>query len=125
MRGVSVEAAAASQGVSKRTVYNWRELGQADDADPGYAAFADALDKAQGTIEARLTTNITARSKQDWRAGAWWLERRRPEVYGDQAALDRKLHAEYVRMIDAAKRTLDPDRYKAFVAALDAADRDE
>lgn len=123
--GVSVEGAAASQGIGKRTVYDWRERGQADDADESLAKFALDLEKAMGDIEARLTMNVTARAKADWRAGAWWLERRRPEVYGDQAALDRKLHAEYLRMLDAAKRTLDPDSYKAFVAAVAAADRDE
>jgi hypothetical protein len=114
--GVSVEAAAQSQGVGKRTVYDWKE---------SHPAFADQLETAMGDIEARMTMNVTAKAAKDWRAGAWWLERRRPEVYGDQAALDRKLHAEYLRMLDAAKRTLDPDRYKAFVAALAAADRDE
>lgn len=121
--GVSVEAAAQSQGIGKRTVYDWRERGEAGDAL--YAGFAVELEKAMGDIEARLTMSVTAKAKADWRAGAWWLERRRPEVYGDQAALNRKLHAEYVRMLDAAKRTLDPDRYKAFAAALAAADRDE
>jgi transposase len=121
--GVSVEAAAATQGVTKRTVYNWRERGAA--GEEPYATFNRALEKAQGDIEAALTTNVTRRSKDDWRAGAWWLERRRPEVYGDQAALDRKLHAEYVRMLDAAKRTLDPDSYKRFVAAVAAEDREE
>lgn len=121
--GVSVEAAAQSQGVGKRTVYDWRERGEAGERP--YADFALELEKAQGDIESMMTMNVTAKAKKDWRAGAWWLERRRPEVYGDQAALDRKLHAEYVRMLDAAKRTLDPDRYKAFVAALAAADRDE
>lgn len=121
--GVSVEAAAQSQGIGKRTVYDWRERGEAGDAL--YANFAVDLEKAMGNIEARLTMSVTAKAKADWRAGAWWLERRRPEVYGDQAALDRKLHAEYLRMLDAAKRTLDPDRYKAFVAAVAAADRDE
>jgi hypothetical protein len=123
--GVSVEAAAQSQGIGKRTVYDWKERGQADNAAEPYASFALDLEKAMGDIEARLTMSVTAKAKADWRAGAWWLERRRPEVYGDQAALDRKLHAEYVRMLDAAKRTLDPDRYKAFVAALAADTRED
>lgn len=42
--GVSVEAAAQSQGVSKATVYNWKERGENDEAP--YDAFAAALEKA-------------------------------------------------------------------------------
>lgn len=121
--GVSVEAAAQSQGISKATVYSWREQGF--NGKELYADFATALDKAQADIEARLTLNITHRAKDDWRAAAWYLERRRAERFAEQGSLDRKLQSEYVRMLDAAKRTLDPQSYQAFVAALSAEDGEE
>lgn len=121
--GVSVEAAAEAEGVSRATVYNWRDRGLA--GEEPYAGFVARLAKAKGLIEARVTAHITRKVKDDWRAGAWYLERRMAQRFGDQGSLDRKLQAEYVRMLDAAKRTMDADGYKAFVAALAADTRED
>jgi hypothetical protein len=121
--GVTVEVAAQSQGIGKRTVFDWRTRGEK--GEEPYDWFAAELDKSLAMIEARLTTAITVRSKTDWRAAAWYLERRRAERFAEQGSLDRKLQSEYVRMLDAAKRTLDPQSYQAFVAALSAEDGEE
>jgi hypothetical protein len=114
--GVSIEAAAEAEGVARATVYNWRDRGHA--GEQPFVDFVVDLEKAQGRIEARLTLNITQRAKDDWRAGAWYLERRRAERFGEQGKLERKLEDEYERLIDAARRELDPDSYQKLLRAL-------
>lgn len=114
--GVSVEAAAGSQGVSKRTVYNWRERGEA--GEQPFAAFEAEIDKALGSIEARLSMNVVARAKDDWRAGAWVLERRVAERFGEQGKLERKLEEIVEKVLDAARQEMDPDSHQRLLRKL-------
>jgi hypothetical protein len=44
------------------------------------------LEHALAGIESQLTKCLVDAARKDWRAAAWWLERRRPEVYGDAKA---------------------------------------
>lgn len=85
--GVTIEAAAESEGVSRQTIYNWRDAGRAG-TSKAMVQFAAQLERALAAAETRLTLNVINRAKDDWRAGAWWLERRRPDVYGDRSRHD-------------------------------------
>lgn len=107
--GVTIEAAAGSRGVCKRSVYNWRRA---------YPAFDEALDLALARSETMLTQHVTKRAKDDWRAGAWWLERRRPEVYGETSRVTHLVDKGLDEVLNAAQRTLDPDSYQRLLAAL-------
>jgi hypothetical protein len=78
-QGLFVNHAAASCGLSKDTLYNrMRE-------DPEVRARVIAAgDKAFGLME-----KIVMRAAlQDWKASAWYLERRKPELYGRRMKLD-------------------------------------
>lgn len=73
--GATYETAAACGGVSADTLARWRRR---------YPAFGDAATRAQATAEVHLLAQVSA--AKDWRAAAWWLERRYPERYGRSRA---------------------------------------
>jgi hypothetical protein len=80
--GVRPEVAAVYFGVGARTYYRWIALGRAEDAEPCFVEFAEAVELALAEWEARDTLLIGEAAKTDWRAAAWRLERRLPAVYG-------------------------------------------
>ena len=83
--GVPMSTAAVANGVPKRTFFEWAAKGRGDDAVEPYRSFAVEVDKAQETWAARTVSRVDAASEKDWRAGAWLLERRRPDEFGDPA----------------------------------------
>lgn len=84
--GVSLEAAAESEGVCRRTVYNWRDAGRS--GKRLYVKFADDLEAAFGKAEVAQTLNVIKAGSHDWRSSAWWLEKRRPDLYGHRSRDD-------------------------------------
>ena len=121
--GVSVEAAAEAEGVARATVYNWRERGQ-EGKEP-YASFVTDLAKAHAQVEARLSVTIVNRAKDDWRAGAWHLERRVPERFAEQAKLEKKLEEIVGKVLDAAREEMDPDGHQRLLRKLAREGREE
>jgi ABC-type cobalamin/Fe3+-siderophores transport system ATPase subunit len=80
--GNDITVAAAYAGIGKTTFYEWLERGRKAKTGP-FAAFADAIQKAQADAETRNVALI-AKAAQDgtWTAAAWWLERKHPERWG-------------------------------------------
>lgn len=119
--GVTLEAAAGHEGVSKQTVYNWRDQGRAG-RTPGYVTFAKQLQQAMAKAEVTQTKNVIAWAKRDWKAGAWWLERRRPGVYGDRSKIEHHLMGEVERVLDVGKAVLTAGQYEVLLGALSKPD---
>ncbi|HEV7717140.1 MAG TPA: transposase [Steroidobacteraceae bacterium] len=119
--GVTLDAAAGHEGVSKQTVYNWRDQGRAGRTG-GYVTFAKQLHQALSKAEVQQTKNVIAMGKRDWKASAWWLERRRPEVYGDRSKIEHHLMGEVERVLDVAKATLPAGPYAVLLGALSKPD---
>jgi transposase len=71
--GASYQAAAAAGGICQTTFNLWRN------EDPTFAA---QVEEARGIMELRYLQRIDAAAAANWQAGAWVLERRRPEEYG-------------------------------------------
>src|SRR3954462_11524422 len=84
-KGYYLETAAELAGVGRRTVYTWLERGRAALAHSAqsrgseaiYADFAEAVATANAAAEADAIDVI--RRDQDWRATAFFLERRFPD----------------------------------------------
>jgi transposase len=74
--GVPAGLAARSVGVSERSVERWLKNGLRDRVAEARAAGQEQTD---ATSEARLVVLILRAAQHDWRASAWWLERRYPE----------------------------------------------
>lgn len=77
--GNTRRAAAAYAEVSHQTFYNWLQD----------LTFVDAVEKAEADAEARAVA-IVIRAAQGgtWQAAAWWLERRRQDMYALRAKVE-------------------------------------
>jgi len=72
--GNTRDASAGHAGIVRTTLYRWLER------DP---ALRTRVEKAEADAEVRFTAQVArAAADDDWRAAAWWLERRRPKSYG-------------------------------------------
>lgn len=95
--GVPVATACRIEGIGKATLYDWRKQG-AEGLEP-FAEFARELRRAQDTCEATVTSRLVRATLMDWKAAAWWLERRRPKLYPTKH--DVTLHKSAGEMNDA------------------------
>ena len=84
--GAYVETAAAAAGISKETLYSWLRRGAADEVP--FAAFAEAVEKAQALAEMRDLALIGKAAETEWTAAAWRLERKFPSRYGRRQAVE-------------------------------------
>lgn len=76
------ETAVALAGVSKSAFYEWINTGSTA-ASGKYKSFHDAVKKAEADAEAARIRRIDQAGKDgDWKADAWYLERRYPERWG-------------------------------------------
>jgi primosomal protein N'' len=72
--GNTRKAACAFGAISDETFANWCRR---------YLEFLEAVRKAESDAEVRRVANIAkAGNEGDWRADAWWLERRRHQDWG-------------------------------------------
>lgn len=87
--GNFVQTAAASAGLSERSVYRWLERGRAEDAAGTrgeYWQLWQAIETARAIAQARaLETVMAAAERGTWKAAAWWLERAHPREWGRQS----------------------------------------
>ena len=75
--GNTRDAAAGLAGYSRATLYRYLK----EDEE-----FCQKVEAAEDEAEALVVSMIvSAAAKGTWRAGAWWLERRRPKHYGKNA----------------------------------------
>jgi transposase len=75
--GLSIRSAARVAGVSRRSLTRWLADGLRERVAEARAARPESTD---AITEARLVVAIArAATLGDWRASAWWLERRWPE----------------------------------------------
>lgn len=98
-QGNTYEIAALSAGVSRSTFYNWLSWGEVvegePEPDPIYIDFREAVEEAAALAEMERVKTIldaakgTGRYKgvADWKAAAWFLERRSPEAWGRRQAI--------------------------------------
>lgn len=91
-------------GVSDRAFRDWVSLGEA--GDERWSDFAQRVREAEAECETRAIVQIQAIGENDWRALAWWLERRFPTRWGDAKAASARVDAERETIFDAMERVL-------------------
>jgi hypothetical protein len=97
--GLGLRSAAWRSGVSQQCAQRWKTKGEQlwanEELDPSrlteaeclYILLARGIGEAEAELERELVDNLRRDGQGDWRAWAWWLERRWPEVYGRKAEL--------------------------------------
>ncbi len=81
--GGTRKAAAAVAGVGESTFYDWMRAGANDEGSNLARQLVVVVEAAEGEAELRAATTINeAIDKGDWKAAAWWLERRRRQEWG-------------------------------------------
>ncbi len=88
--GNYAQVAAATAGIGEETFYTWLARGK-DEPEGIYREFREAVLTASGEAEQekleRLQREALAEDG-DWKAAAWWLERRFPKRWGRQQRLE-------------------------------------
>jgi len=79
--GSYIESAAAYAGVTKVTLYAWLKAGNRQKRGK-YREFLNAVEQAMEMGEMAHVNNIAEKSKGDWKASAWMLERKFPKKWG-------------------------------------------
>ena len=74
VKGHFISEACSLAGISVDTFYRWYNLGV--EGDQVYSEFSDAIDEAQAQAITDALTDIREAGRDDWRASAWFLERR-------------------------------------------------
>ena len=80
--GNTIQTACALAGLSRKSYYRW--LKEAEDAPEGHPLrhFRDTVKEALAEAQHRMLMIIQKAAVKDWRAAAWFLERRCPEDWG-------------------------------------------
>jgi transposase len=99
--GTSYKAAAQSAGVAESTLHSWLARGRAeqgarrqDASERPYVRLLEAVEQASGRAEVRAAELITKAAETDWRAAAFYLERRDPETWGKHLAVEHSADPE-------------------------------
>ncbi len=101
-KGLFEETVFTLLGIPKSTWYGWKERGQAD-IEKGvksiYSDFVDAIRKSESYAEMTAVEGVrSAGDAGDWRANAWYLERRFQDRWGQKIGMDisADVNVEYV-----------------------------
>lgn len=81
--GLTRECAAARAGITGSMMKKWMKLGR-EEIEP-FVKFHDDVRKAERTAEASNVIQIQLATKTDWKAAAWWLERKFPEAWSSNS----------------------------------------
>jgi hypothetical protein len=89
--GFSYSTAAKLAGIAESTFFRWRAMGKLEGAEDIYKIFYIEVEEASAFSEAEALQLVrsSAIKERNWRAAAWFLERRFPEKYQKRSsALD-------------------------------------
>ncbi len=78
--------AAGYGGVAERTLCDWLARGRDEETGP-YSDFRQEVLEAEQTAEVRALGVIQQAQSKDWKAAAWFLERKFPERFCTRAAV--------------------------------------
>jgi hypothetical protein len=86
--GAFIEAACEYVGIAPATYYSWIAKANAENAEPEYVEFMEAVKGARAAVTLRMAGRVLeAADDGSWQAGAWWLERSFPDQYGRRTNL--------------------------------------
>jgi transposase-like protein len=93
--GATYTTAAEFAGVTDRTLRSWLARGRAeqdarkpDRSERQYVLLLEAVEQASARAEVRAAHMISKAAENDWRAAAFFLERRDPANWGKRLAVE-------------------------------------
>ena len=96
-KGNTDETSAAYGGITGRTFWKWCAKGR--DGEIAYLAFYEAVRAAKNAAEMKHVAVVQlAAESNDWRAAAWWLEKRRNARWGKHESVEVTLSREAERI---------------------------
>lgn len=128
--GVFLETAAAAAGVDSDSVRKWlrtgarererREKGGAPDSTlDELVRFHEEITAALVEAENEAARRVTSAGRYDWKAAAWYLERRAPSRWGQKIGV--MVTQELEAFLDALEERLPPDVFDQVLRAADGA----
>jgi hypothetical protein len=121
-RGAYRSEAAAAAGLHRGTIASWVERGEADleqEQRTEFADFAVAATRAEAQAELAALNEVRREgSFGDWRAAAWFLERRHPSRWRRRDTID---HSGEVRRTVEVVAPSDEERAAAIAGILNGA----
>ncbi len=129
-------AAAEYAGVADRTLCTWLAKGR-DEEEGLYADFYRDVLEAERAAEVRALGVIQQAAQRDWKAAAWFLERKFPDRYCTRAAIfiakrlalrdepewdtmtEKQLEVEMLRAVQTATKDISREK---LLAAIDGKD---
>jgi len=85
--GNYAEVAARHVGIASSTFYDWMKRG--GEGDRRFSEFSEAIGEAEAFAHARAVTIIAKAMADDWKAAAWYLERKYHDEWGRRDKLDQ------------------------------------
>lgn len=117
-QGYTIEQSCALSGITPRTYYNWIKRGKQAKTGKFFQFFQKAK-QAEEIAEAKyLATIIQAAAgnpsegvRGDWRAAAWYLERKNPDRWSKTEKLQQDIRADVKQRTDLRARIREAREY--------------
>ncbi len=81
--GVPLTTSGTLAGIPHRTLMRWLAKGRVDGAADPYRTFTVQVELAIADWKASRIRSVDKAAEKEWKAGAWLLERRFPDEFGD------------------------------------------
>lgn len=122
--GNSRRTAAELAGISPRTLQRWLKRGR-DAEDEGCAELLEHVHNAEACAEREMSNVVMQAAREgEWRAAAWWLERRFPGTWAKQQRIAIKPEESgpisWVVQIGGSKTASDSDKSDEGTKAIQA-----
>lgn len=113
--------AATNAGIHRSTLTRWRKRADEDrkaGKRSAYVRFIEQLDQAHAQALGDLEQTIHSTAKQDWRAGAFILERRLPDQYGRKDQIRIQIDDALRSLLDDVEPHMTDDAYDQLINAI-------
>lgn len=77
--GMSQSKVALAMGINEKTIMDHRER---------FSEFSERIEKAKRATDALAHKSVKVGMLKDWKAGAWWLERRHPDEFQEKKTIE-------------------------------------
>jgi predicted house-cleaning noncanonical NTP pyrophosphatase (MazG superfamily) len=101
--GSPFSVAASCAGISRRTLYNWRQQGKKQKSGI-HRHLIEEMEKADNDFIANNLRALAVHTAQNWQTAAWLLERRHPEHFAKPS--DRRELEELRRELELIRSEL-------------------